>query len=524
MISFSEWLSKHSQLVRTIRVTSAHRDPDSEDQDIHGLQQDVHYRAVHKLLQQSLQLAALGSTPRTALEHGAAAATASASAAAAQQRCGLRLVSFSSRCEKPGAVGVLAALPAHSLTSLHLSVEHTGTVDCRGLSAALARLSCLQQLQLVMWPFASYVEFTGGSCLDSVSQLSKLTALQVEGEWCEELELRQLLSHPLQLRQLHLDRCCLGTSPLDLRSMSQLVDLKLTRTALKEGLALPSQLQELQLQLHLLDTPQLLSAVMPLQQLQRPRLHQDFSEHQPLLQLAQLPALQHLALSYDDIVTVQESWGSWAHLPQLRELHISYGAWAADPHFGTWPEDLAAILGGVAACSNLTKLHLEPQQKSAFEGDAEHSTRGAVAACGKLAALKTLKDLCFKESSRQIPMITLLPGDARALTALTGLTRLVLRALGSGVGDVAATALACSLRQLRHLDLHSCNLGDMVCLAAIGQLTQLTALHLCGNEVLTREGLMLLTGLTRLQQLGVRRNVEVTDAVVEEFWAAVREQ
>jgi hypothetical protein len=155
-----------------------------------------------------------------------------------------------------------------------------------------------------------------------VSQLSKLTALQVEGEWCGELELRQLLSHPLQLRQLHLHRCCLGTSPLDLRSMSQLVDLVLTKTALKEGLALPSQLQEVQLQLHLLDTPQLLSAVMPLQQLQRLRLHQDFTEQQPLLQLAQLPALQHLALHYDDIVTVQEIWRSWAHLPQLRESHI----------------------------------------------------------------------------------------------------------------------------------------------------------------------------------------------------------
>jgi hypothetical protein len=137
--------------------------------------------------------------------------------------------------------------------------------------------------------------------------------------------------------------------------------------------------------------------------------------------------------------------------------------------------------------------------------------------------MKTLKDLCFEESSWQIPMITLLPGDARALTALTGLTRLVLRGLGSGVGDVAATALACSLRQLRHLDLHSCDLGGMVCLAAIGQLTQLTALHLFGNEGVTREGLMLLTGLKRLQQLGVCRNEEVTDAAVEEFWAAVRQ-
>jgi hypothetical protein len=293
--------------------------------------------------------------------------------------------------------------------------------------------------------------------------------------------------------------------------MSQLVDLALDHCGLQEGLTLPAQLQELQLdlqqwQLHLL------SAVMPLQQLQRLRLHQGFLDQQPLLQLAQLPALQHLALQYSETVVVRHSVASWAKLPQLRELHISYECILDSV---LWPEDMAGILDAIAACSNLTKLLLAAWQHSGIDDDDE---RYAVAACGKLAAVKTLKDLCLDESS------LLTAGDARALTALTGLTRLVLGGLGDGVGDVAATALACSLRQLRHLDLQSCELGDMVCLAGIGQLTQLTALQLEGNDGLTREGLMLLTGLTSLQELGVSDIEGVTDADVEEYWAALRQQ
>jgi hypothetical protein len=43
----------------------------------------------------------------------------------------------------------------------------------------------------------------------------------------------------------------------------------------------------------------------------------------------------------------------------------------------------------------------------------------------------------------------------------------------------------------------------MACLAAIAQLKQLTELQLKGNSGMTRQGLMLLTGLTKLQILGL---------------------
>jgi hypothetical protein len=68
----------------------------------------------------------------------------------------------------------------------------------------------------------------------------------------------------------------------------------------------------------------------------------------------------------------------------------------------------------------------------------------------------------------------LVPGDALALTALTALTCLDLNGGGCGVDDVAAIALACSLTQLRSLDLGEARLSSTACLAAIGHLTQLT--------------------------------------------------
>jgi hypothetical protein len=151
-----------------------------------------------------------------------------------------------------------------------------------------------------------------------------------------------------------------------------------------------------------------------------------------------------------------------------------------------------------------------------------------VAICGKLTGLTNLKRIHMYGSD-------LVPGDALALTALTGLTRLGLHLgalgctwvhLGAGVGDLAATALASSCKQLRHLDLSRCDvhLSSMACLAAIAQLTQLTELRLERNDGLTQQGLMLLTGLKQLQTLSVDRNAEVTAEVVDSFWAALRQQ
>jgi hypothetical protein len=118
----------------------------------------------------------------------AAAAAAQRAAAAAgalagqqqqqrqQQQQGLRMTSYRSGClSKPGAVDILSALPAHSLTQLDLSfgLEGGGALDAAAVSAALARLSSLQQLRLSSAGMASIT----GNCLASVPQLSTLTSL-----------------------------------------------------------------------------------------------------------------------------------------------------------------------------------------------------------------------------------------------------------------------------------------------------------------------------------------------------------
>ncbi|KAF6260520.1 hypothetical protein COO60DRAFT_882322 [Scenedesmus sp. NREL 46B-D3] len=178
-----------------------------------------------------------------------------------------------------------------------------------------------------------------------------------------------------------------------------------------------------------------------------------------------------------------------------------------------------AILRGVAASNNLTKLLLAADCRSSDEDDEGEDLDGTWnTPCGKLAGLTNLKDLTLHGGSER-----LMPGDVPALTALTGLTGLRLWAVGAAVGDETATALANSCQQLRHLDLSYCHLS-IACLASVAHLTQLTGLRLLGNIGLTQQGLMLLTGLKRLQDLGVDRNTEVTSEVVESFWAVVRQQ
>lgn len=113
-----------------------------------------------------------------------------------------------------------------------------------------------------------------------------------------------------------------------------------------------------------------------------------------------------------------------------------------------------------------------------------------------------------------------------ALTALTGLTSLVLSRLYDGVGEVEATAIAHSLTQLQDLTLFGCgfSLRSTELLAAVGELKQLTYLQLdCSFNYdfgITPQGLMQLTGLSRLQQLD--SSVGVTDALMDSLWAAVR--
>jgi hypothetical protein len=64
----------------------------------------------------------------------------------------------------------------------------------------------------------------------------------------------------------------------------------------------------------------------------------------------------------------------------------------------------------------------------------------------------------------------------------------------------------------------------MVCLAAVGQLKQLSALMLAGNGGFSERGLRLLTGLSRLQRWEVDDDADVAAEAWAEFWFAVKQR
>jgi hypothetical protein len=514
--SFSSWLRNHAGLVKSISISRSYQLYGS----IHGLPAEEHCSTAFQLLQQAMQMAAPTATQRAACLPDTFAGL-QLQQQQQQQRQGLRMTSYRSGClSRPGAVGVLSALPAHSLTQLDLSLFQRApgsTLDASAVSAAVAQLSSLQQLRLS----TSNKSSSTGNCLASVPQLSRLTSLALHGNWWGSDEmLQQLLSQPLPLQQLFIIRYPYDApqelAVLDLVRMTQFTDLKSYGWGFAEGSVLPAQLQRFEA-----DAPQphLLSALLPLKQLQWLRLYVGFPDQQPLLRLAQLPALQHISLQYTAASAAAGATATWPQLPQLRELDISgYDIDAPEP------SETAAILDAVARCSGLTNLWLQVLEEPTESSKDEQVS----AACGKLAGLTNLQELCIDLKSE------LAPGTAIALTALTGLTSLSLNNQMSAVDDATAAALARSLTQLQHLELEGCELGSMTCLAAIGKLVHLTFLSIdthvdpdvCNCGRLTREGLMQLTGLTRLQHLeviGRQNNKEITASDVGEFWATVQD-
>jgi hypothetical protein len=338
---------------------------------------------------------------------------------------------------------------------------------------------------------------------------------------------------------------------LNMALLTKLTELSTGRCLLEEATVLPAQLQQLHIHSRAGAHSMAPLTRVELQQLQHLSVRIDFEQPQLLLQLAQLPPLKHLALQYDcDGQPAAATASAWPMLPQLRELEIVHGEPPSQP---AWE----AIIAGAAAAAGLTKLALDTRmmsdeiQDENLESDDGISERWPleVAACARLAKWTCLQDLtvgCGEGYAYGYVNPQLVRGDALALTALTGLTRLVLAGAQHGAGTAVATALARSLQQLQSLDLGDCclQLGGaegLACLEAIGRLTQLTRLRLSGNAGLTMHGLMQLTGLSRLEAAafgglcsaatddcdgGLCGDVQVMDAdeALEVFRAAVHGQ
>jgi hypothetical protein len=416
---------------------------------------------------------------------------------------------------------------------LDLSEATTGSAT---LSAALAGLSSLQQLHLTGIRLA---DANRGDALTALVQLRQLTSLQLSGSWFTQSDdgqaslnllqqpvsgkLQQLLAQPLPIQKLQLGLKC-RLPVLDMAQLPQLTELDCSSCVLNEESVLPAQLQRLAFQSW--GGINSLSPVtrLELKQLQHLSMRVDFTEQQPLLQLEQLPALQHLELQYRHAAAAAAATApAWGLLPQLLSLvfvHYDPVRDASDPPTA---QQLTTILEGIAAATNHTRLVLEIRTTAAAEDEPEPQQ---LAVCQRLTGLTRLKDLTILgptsgESNWAAGDVT----SRLALTALTSLTKLRIVDATHRVGSAAATTLARELLQLQHLDLSRCGLQldsaeGLACLEAIGRLTQLTCLGLQNNPEITQQGLMQLTGLSRLQELHVQASLEVLEA----FWAELRGQ
>jgi hypothetical protein len=460
----------------------------------------------------------------------------------------LRLRSFSSTL--PKAVDMLAVLQPHSLTSVTLDLDEAAT-DSSALCAALLQLSSLQRLHIEGIFYAGL-----GSALTALAQLSQLTLLHISDYgWDEEgllepaaVALQRLLVQQLPLQELQLDTY--GKLPvLDMSQLTQLTELDVFGCDLSAESLLPAQLQRLSFDTSSGGCTSLTPVTRAqLQQLQHLTLGVGFKEPQLLLQLAQLPALQQLDLSYGSSKEIIAATApAWPFLPQLQFLRIGARWSSKDPEF-------AAILAGITAATSLTRLELDVSAEKVgpfgpFDPFGPYARsrplllQAEVAVCSRLTCLTRLRELSISRLHAST-CSALAPSDAQSLTALSSLTYLDLCGAAHGVGTAAASALANTLTQLQRLNLSGCELQlgtaeGMACLKAIGRLTQLTYLdiscNMCDvqpftvNPGLTQQGLMQLTGLSRLQELQVTREAwqyggAVTDEVLQDFWAALWRQ
>jgi hypothetical protein len=344
-----------------------------------------------------------------------------------QRTPGLHLASFSG--DGPGVADIVAVLPAHSLTRLSMSLVSSKSVDAAALSAALARLSSLQQLQATSLPV---------SCLPALGQLSHLTHLELNAEGYHDT--------------------AANADPEEMLHLAQLEVLK-TTAGLAADTVLPAQLQRLSLpgcRGCRLDGPAL-AAVMHLQQLTFLSFEVGFREQAPLLRLAQLPALQQLCLEYDlgsqrGLAACVATSPAWAKLPQLRELVVcDVRRWPTYRRFHPTRQQTEAIVASIAAATNLTRLSL-----SLLVGRSD-------ALEGELPCLQWLAD-----------MVSVLP-----VHSLTHLRVSAPFSDNAGNGAALSAAMVC-LSSMQQLEVDCLPVS---CWPALGQLSHLTHLELCAEDV-----------------------------------------
>jgi hypothetical protein len=372
LLGFQCWLQKHAELVSSITVSVP------SVQYIPGKSWPDHLRAADELLRVALQLA--GESAEDAQQDkqqqqqgrlqlaGDSAEQSQQDNQKQQQQGRLQLRSFSTGL--PSA-GLLAALPAHSLTWLEFDFpcNLVGEMyEGPALAATMANLTNLQQLSIDSQHGRGTVP---GSCLPGISKLSSLTSFKLGGE-CSYLQEHlhdalAALAGLQQLQQLLLDDVVNPPIGLNVAQLTNLTELRVSGEEWAiEDIDLPTQLQRLRVGPTM--DEDIYSKIMQMQQLQHLNMEVDSSSVE-LLQLTQLPALQHIALVYRTTAPAAATAALWRQLKRLKELKIDI-----DDHENSLRR-YGAMVPGLAGCTALTKLTFKPcldfSKRSDGEGDYE---------------------------------------------------------------------------------------------------------------------------------------------------------
>jgi hypothetical protein len=215
------------------------------------------------------------------------------------------------------------------------------------------------------------------------------------------------------------------------------------------------------------------------------------------------------------------SWGSVLQpvlkLQQLQQLEVTFQQQqqrSSDPPMHALV--LQNALPRLALLPALQHVKVEYLATDAVPEAAQQLAAGTPVAWGQMPQLRNLR-LQFQNYGPYPQLEQIVAG----LAACTSLTMLALQHYKPVDGDAALAQAVPKLQQLRHLELLLCGIRSTECMAAIGQLTQLTELRLEGNREVTQQGLMQLTGLKQLQHLGVHCTRHVTKNMVGQLWAAL---
>lgn len=468
--NFAAWLAKYSGLLCALMV--------NKRGEYYGEDPDT---------------AAMLATSKQLLEFGLQAA---AHAAASGSGAPLRLQSYSSFI--PATAGLLAALPAATLTYLDLHVDRSPWFGNMGM------LTSLRRLRLMMDHAPSD---TVNNCLREVGRLRGLTQLQladVPDDGCD----MQLLPANLQLLDLtyegYEEVTSMSQALVNLQHLTSLQHLTIAAERLADGSSLPENLQSVGVCGQWAANG--LLGISSLHQVTSIQLIGSFLCRENLEVLQHLPKLSSLSLNlqhHDDPLHVAPAWHS---LP-LDYLEMEPATMTA--------AEVQQLIQHVATATMLTGLLLSI-------GEVEAPQPPQLRVCEQLTALQHLRELNLSIGSPHDFTLQ----DAQHLSALVTLTSLFLGSRDSGPDLDAATLclLALSLTRLRHLGINACGrrgVGVIHALPAIGRLTTLERLILQAlDSADAQRGLQFLTGLSRLTCLiGFRK---AGDAALNNFWATIK--